>query len=167
MKSSLRRSLALPALLVFGAAAGCSSAGGPAGPAVPTPPARAAGLCRALHEKLPGSVAGLSRRTADPVSDFTARWGDPAIELRCGVPKPEVVTAGNPHYDPNAPSVEIDGVEWLPERQPDGSVRCTTTQREAYVEVTLPGKVAGEAGDLGALTDLAAAVAATVPIGVV
>ncbi|MBB5116743.1 hypothetical protein AF335_29820 [Streptomyces eurocidicus] len=166
MKSSLRRSLALPALLVF-CAAGCTSAGGPAGPAVPTPPERAVGLCRALHEKLPDSVAGMRRRTAAPVSDFTAVWGSPAVELRCGVPKPEVITEGNPHYDRNALSVEIDGVEWLAERQPDGSVRCTTTLREANVEVTLPKKVAGEAGDLGALTDLAGAVSATVPIGVV
>ncbi|ARZ67655.1 DUF3515 domain-containing protein [Streptomyces sp. HU2014] len=166
MKSSLRRSLAVPALLVF-CAAGCSSAGGPAGPPVPTPSARAAGLCRALHEKLPDTVGGSRRGTAHPVSDFTAVWGRPAIELRCGVPKPEVVTEGNPHYDPNAPSVEIDGVEWLAERRSDGSVRCTTVLREAHVEVTLPKKVAGDAGDLGALTDLAAAVAATVPIGIV
>ncbi|MFE0045387.1 DUF3515 domain-containing protein [Streptomyces albireticuli] len=166
MKSSLRRSLALPALLVL-CAAGCSSAGGPAGPSVPTPPARAAGLCRALHAKLPDSVNEFRRGTTDPVSDFTAVWGSPAIELRCGVPKPEVVTEGNPHYDPNAPSVEIDGVEWLAERRSDGSVRCTTVHREAYVEVTLPKKVTGDAGDLGALTDLAGAVAGTVPIGIV
>ncbi|MGW1074622.1 DUF3515 domain-containing protein [Streptomyces sp. NPDC002537] len=167
MKSSLRRSLGLPALVVLFAASGCAAGGGPAGPAVPTPPDRAVGPCRALHKVLPESVDGMKRRTADPVSDFTAVWGDPAIALRCGVQRPEVIRAGSKTYAPSTGSVEADGVEWLPERQPDGSVRCTTVQREVWVEVTLPKKVAGDAGDLGALTDLADAVKKTIPFGYV
>ncbi|MGK5547954.1 DUF3515 domain-containing protein [Streptomyces sp. URMC 127] len=167
MKSFLRRPFRLPAVVVLCAAAGCSPAGGTEGPSVPTPSARAAGLCRALHKELPKTVDGKRRRTADPVSDFTAVWGDPAIALRCGVERPEIIKPGSEHYNPAADSVEIDGVDWLPERQPDGSVRCTTTLREAFVEVTLPKQVVGGAGDLGALTDLAGAVAKTIPVGVV
>ncbi|MCC3770688.1 DUF3515 domain-containing protein [Streptomyces sp. UNOC14_S4] len=120
-----------------------------------------------MHKALPDSVDGLKRRTADPESDFTAVWGDPAVSLRCGVKRPEIIRAGSTTYAPTTGSVEADGVEWLPERQPDGSVRCTTVHREVWVEVTLPKKVAGDAGDIGALTDLADAVKKTIPFGYV
>ncbi|WP_229328495.1 DUF3515 domain-containing protein, partial [Streptomyces sp. UNOC14_S4] len=123
--------------------------------------------CKDLHKALPDSVDGLKRRTADPESDFTAVWGDPAVSLRCGVKRPEIIRAGSTTYAPTTGSVEADGVEWLPERQPDGSVRCTTVHREVWVEVTLPKKVAGDAGDIGALTDLADAVKKTIPFGYV
>ncbi|MEX2983836.1 DUF3515 domain-containing protein [Streptomyces sp. C36] len=166
MKTSLRRPLGLPALALLCASVACSAPDGKASPAVPTPPARQAELCRALHKELPETVDGRKRRAADPVSDLTAVWGDPAISLRCGVGRPKILTPGTEHYNPTADSVEIDGVGWLPERQPDGSVRCTTTLRQAWVEVTLPKKVVGEAGDISALTDLADAVRKTIPVGV-
>ncbi|MEU2868394.1 DUF3515 domain-containing protein [Streptomyces olivoreticuli] len=167
MTFSLRRSLGLPAVVVLFAAVGCSSGNDTAGPAVPTPPARAVGPCRALHKALPESVDGMERRKAGPVSDFTAVWGDPAIALRCGVLRPEIIREGSKTYAPSTGSVEADGVEWLPERLSDGSIRCTTVHREVWVEVTLPKKVAGDAGDLGALTDLADAVKKTIPFGYV
>ncbi|KJY42221.1 hypothetical protein VR41_08805 [Streptomyces sp. NRRL B-1568] len=167
MKYSLRRPLGLPAVALLLTSVACSAADRQAGPAVPTPSAAQAGLCRALHKELPEAVDGKKRRTADPVSDFTAVWGDPAISLRCGVPRPKILTPGTEHYNPTADAVEIDGVEWLPEQQPDGSVRCTTTLRLAFVEVTLPKEVVGDAVQIGALTDLADAVKKTIPVGVV
>ncbi|MFF4221352.1 DUF3515 domain-containing protein [Streptomyces sp. L500] len=166
MKSSLRRPLGLPAAALLLAAAGCSAPDPSAGPAVPTPDARQAGHCRALHGALPDVLDGRKRRTAEPASDFTALWGDPAISLRCGVARPKILTRGSEHYNPNADSAELDGVEWLPERQPDGSVRCTTVHREAWIEVTLPARVVGGAGDISALTDLAGAITKTVPVGI-
>ncbi|MEV4868974.1 DUF3515 domain-containing protein [Streptomyces syringium] len=167
MKSLLRRPLGLSAVAVLCAAVGCSSTDDAAGLVVPTPSAREARLCRALHKELPEAVDGHKRRTADPVSDFTAAWGAPAIALRCGVGRPKILTPGTEHYNPAADSVEIDGVGWLPERQPDGSVRCTTTLRATWVEVTLPKKYVGDAGDISALTDFADAVKKTIPEGVV
>ncbi|MEU4210689.1 DUF3515 domain-containing protein [Streptomyces sp. NPDC026206] len=163
MKSSLRRLLGLPSAALLVATAACSAPGAQAGPAVPAPPERQAGLCRALHKELPRAVDGLERRTVEPVSDLTAVWGDdPSVSLRCGVRKPGLLKR-NPATD----SMDIDEVGWLPEKQPDGSVRCTTVRREAWVEVTLPKKVVGEGGDLSALTDLSGAVLKTIPEGII
>ncbi|MEU1666669.1 DUF3515 domain-containing protein [Streptomyces sparsogenes] len=167
-RSRLRRGVttsAAVALLVL-SAAGCSLFGGSDGSlslAVPKPSAKTAALCRALHRELPRTVNGLERRAPEPASELTAAWGDPAVKLRCGVDKPAALTAGTEHYDPYAASAEIDGVQWLPERLGDG-YRFTTVLRQAYVEVTVPGKYAPE---VNPLVDLAKAVKKTVPPGVV
>jgi hypothetical protein len=126
---------------------------------VPEPSPQAAALCRALRKELPKTVDGLGRSEAGPVSDFTAAWGDPPVRLRCGVPRPDVLTPGSAHYNPTADAVEVNGVSWLLEKQQDG-YRFTTTDRKAFVEVTVPGKYAPE---VDPLTDLAGAVEKTVP----
>ncbi|MEU8570757.1 DUF3515 domain-containing protein [Streptomyces pathocidini] len=138
--------------------AGCSAGGSGSRP-VPTPSAQAAGFCRALHERLPRTLDGLERDSAGPDSDFAADWGDPAVQLRCGVERPELLTPGSEHYNPTAEAVEVDGVTWLLEKQDDG-YRFTTTGRKAFVEVTVPGKYAPETG---VLTEFAAPVEKTVP----
>jgi uncharacterized protein DUF3515 len=125
--------------------------------AVPVPDARTAGYCRALHSHLPSTVEGLSRHDLKPRSDLVTGWGSPAIVLRCGVRRPEIL------QDPDADGVTVDGVGWVIEQQPGGGFRLTTTLRKAYLEVTLPKKWAG---DVGPLTDLAGAVKLTVPEGV-
>ncbi|MFG2136235.1 DUF3515 domain-containing protein [Streptomyces sp. NPDC048650] len=156
--SARRRYLALPLLTVLFAAVGCSSSE----VAVPSPEGEAARHCRALHQELPKTVDGLRRGTAEPASDLTAVWGDPAVTLRCGVTKPDVLTSGSEHYNPKADAAEVDGVQWLFEKQDDG-YRFTTVLRKAYVEVSVPGKYAPE---VDALTDLAGAVKKSVPAGV-
>jgi hypothetical protein len=129
--------------------------------AAPSPSAKAAALCRSLHKALPGTVDGLSRRTVEPDSVLTAGWGDPTVALRCGVPRPDVLTPGNAKYDPTANAAEVNGVSWLVQQLTDG-YRFTTTDRAAFVEVTVPGKYAPE---VNPLTDLAAAVMKTDPTG--
>ncbi|MFF3269468.1 DUF3515 domain-containing protein [Streptomyces chrestomyceticus] len=157
--SSSRR-LLVPALLTVAfAAVGCSSS---VPTDAPAPEGAFARQCRALQKELPRTVDGLERGTADPVSDFTAVWGDPPVKLRCGVPKPAVLTPGSEHYNPGADAAEVDGVDWLFERQDDG-YRFTTVLRKTYVEVSVPGKYAPE---VDVLTDLADAVRKTVPAGV-
>ncbi|GCB93807.1 DUF3515 domain-containing protein [Streptomyces noursei] len=150
---------AFPLLTAVCAVAGCSSA---VQVAAPSPTGEAAQHCRALHQDLPRTVDGLKRGSAEPVSDFTAIWGDPAVELRCGVPKPEVLRHGSEHYNPNPDSAEVDGVQWLFEKQDDG-YRFTTVLRKVYVEVTVPGKYAPE---VNVLPDLAGAVQKAIPAGV-
>jgi Protein of unknown function (DUF3515) len=162
LRPSLRR---VPAALCLLAVAGCASGTAADAVAVPRPPGAAVGPCRALHAALPEKVDGLRRHSTSPASQFTAAWGSPAIVLRCGVPTPDVLTPGNAHYNPTADDAEIDGVDWLPQRLSDGGVRCTTTLRKAFVEVTIPAEYAGQDGDLGSLTDLAHAVGSTVPTG--
>jgi Protein of unknown function (DUF3515) len=125
---------------------------------VPVPDARTAAYCRALHADLPATVDGLTRHDLKPRSELTAGWGQPAIVLRCGVPRPEKILK-----DPEAGGVTVNGVGWVIEPRPHGVMRLTTTLRKAYVEVTLPKKYAG---DVGPLTDLADAVKRAVPGGI-
>ncbi|MEU1628390.1 DUF3515 domain-containing protein [Streptomyces sp. NPDC020096] len=154
----------LPVAAVLLAATGCSSNASYT-VAVPTPSAAQAAVCHALHNALPKTVNGLARHATNPASDFTAAWGDPAIVLRCGVPTPDVLNSGSEHYNPTSESASINGVDWLPEKQSDGSVRSTTTLRKAFVEVTIPQKYTGPYGDISALTDLADAVKKSDPPG--
>ncbi len=165
MRFSIRPRVWLPFVAVL-TAVGCSSTDGTVEVSAPSPSAAEAGYCEALHAKLPDAVNGMKRRTTAPASDYTAAWGDPAIELRCGGPRPKILTPGNEHYNPSADAMELNGVSWLPERLPGGGVRATTTLRKASVEVVIPGKYTGEAGDVSALTDFADAVRRTVPTGV-
>jgi len=126
----------------------------------PAPPAVVAKLCQMLHAALPQTVDGLRQRTTDPASPYTAAWGDPAVVLRCGTPSPDILTPGNAHYNPTTDAAEIDGVAWLVEQQPQGSYRFTTTDREAWVEVSVPSTYAPQ---VNPLTDLASAINKTLP----
>ncbi|WP_259370638.1 DUF3515 domain-containing protein [Streptomyces sp. SCUT-3] len=141
------------------ASAGCSAFTGAVEVAAPSPSGDAARACRALDGALPGSVDGLPGRETDPASRWTAAWGDPAVTLRCGVPKPEVLTPGSEQYNPTSESVEVDGVQWLPEDVGDG-YRFTTLRREADVEVFVPH---AHAPGPEVLVDLAEAVGRAVP----
>lgn len=127
--------------------------------AVPSPSATATTLCHALHKELSRTVDGLSRHTVEPESDLTAGWGDPTVVLRCGVPRPDVLTPGNPEYNPIVDAVEVNGVSWLPQKRDDG-YRFISAGRKAFIEVTVPGKYAPE---VNPLTDLADAVKKTIP----
>lgn len=152
--------IAVSAVAVGSAAAVYAFASGTSGGdrlSVPVPDARVAAYCRALHAELPPTVDGLPRHDLKPRSDLVTGWGQPAIVLRCGVPRPQILK------DPNADGVTVDGVGWVIEPEPGGVFRLTTTLRKAYVEVTLPKKWAG---DVGPLTDLAGAVKKTVPEGI-
>jgi hypothetical protein len=120
---------------------------------VPTPPAQEAKLCRALHKKLPKTVAGLAEDDPRPSSELTAGWGDAAIVLRCGVPRPKKMT------DPDALAIDADGVNWMVEQR-DSGPRFTTTYRKTYVEVTMDSRFAQDATPLAAL---AGPVAKTIP----
>ncbi|GAA2099174.1 hypothetical protein GCM10009801_70560 [Streptomyces albiaxialis] len=137
----------------------CSFSDDSAGPAVPSPSGEAARACRALHDELPERVDGQERETLDPESPYTAVWGDPAIELRCGVARPKKLTPGSEEYNPTSDAAEVNGVSWLIEER-DGGYRFTTTDRAAYVELTVPDDYAPE---VGALTDLARGVKKAVP----
>lgn len=158
MSPFARRFALLPAAAALLALAGCTSSADATRP-VPQPPQKAAELCRALQDDLPRQVDGLDRNESEPASEFAADWGDPAVQLRCGVPRPEILTPGSDHYNPTAEGVEVNGVLWLPEELEDG-YRFTTTLRKAYVEVTVPRKYEPE---VNPLTDLAKAVKGTIP----
>ncbi|MFE6224373.1 MULTISPECIES: DUF3515 domain-containing protein [unclassified Streptomyces] len=145
--------LLAPAAVLLAAVTGCSADARASVP-VPTPPAAEAALCRALAEELPETVAGQERSDPSPDSGLTAGWGDGAIVLRCGVPRPEKMS------DPQAEAVSAEGVRWMLERTEGGGPRFTSVYRKTYVEVTLGERYAHDAGPLA---DLAGPVDRTVP----
>ncbi|GHI04702.1 hypothetical protein AQI88_29260 [Streptomyces cellostaticus] len=157
--------LLAPALLI--AAAGCSSADDSATVAVPSPDARTAPVCRDLHRALPEKLDGRSRDDPAPRSAYTAAWGGPAIILRCGVvrpPKmidPKVAEGGDADALPGG----VNGVDWLMEKQSDGTWRFTTANRVAYVQVSLPEGMSAQDGT-PVLTGLAASVKKAIPKGI-
>ncbi|MFR9755265.1 DUF3515 domain-containing protein [Streptomyces sp. TR06-5] len=133
--------------------AGCGAiTGAGAGPVPPDPSGRAAVACRALHRALPERVTGLDPVDTRPASRYTAAWGDPSVELRCGVSRPDVLRPGSEHYNPTAEAVDVNGVSWLLEQRENG-YRFTTTDRAARVEVTVPDAYAPEVGVLTAFAD--------------
>ncbi|WP_172382163.1 DUF3515 domain-containing protein [Streptomyces sp. MNP-20] len=154
----LRLPLGPPALALLIACAGCSSTDDGGTAAVPSPGAGVTELCRNLDERLPREVDGLDRRDPKPSSPLTAGWGDPAIILRCGVPRPAKMN------DPEADGVTVNGVGWLLEKRTDGSFRFTTTLRKAYVEVTIPEQRTGDG--VSPLTDFAVPVKKSIPEGI-
>ncbi|WP_328319851.1 DUF3515 domain-containing protein [Streptomyces sp. NBC_00388] len=153
MKTDRHRLLSLSAAALLLTAAGCSATDDSTSVAVPEPPAAQVTLCRALDKELPKTVAGLTRGDPAPKSELTAAWGDAAIVLRCGVPRPAEMD------DSQAKAVDANGVNWLLEQR-DSGPRFTTTYRKAYVEVALGPKYAH---DVTPLSDFAGAIRKTDP----
>ena len=115
----------------------------------------AARTCAALVKALPDRVSDQPRRKADTGDGYAAAWGDPAIELRCGVPKPAGLT-------PASACQTTNGVDWfVPPSQVTGrptDVTMTTVGRSVYVEVRVPEDYFPPAT---AMVDLAHAVKST------
>ncbi|MQY39389.1 hypothetical protein SRB17_74110 [Streptomyces sp. RB17] len=158
--------LLAPALLI--AVAGCSSADDSAAVAVPSPDAKTAPVCRELHRTLPQKLDGRSRNDPEPRSAYTAGWGNSAIILRCGVVRPPKmidpkVAKGD---DPDAIAGGVNGVDWLMEKQGDGTWRFTTAGRVAYVQIGLPEGMSAQEEGTAILTDLAPAVKKAIPKGI-
>lgn len=144
MKRRYRRWAVLgPASLIV-LLAGCS---GPVTLDAPKPPDEATAACRGMLAATPDTVDGHDRRETEPVSDFTAAWGDPAITVVCGVAEPDAL-------GPASQCFEVNGVGWFAERrEQQGEVRFTTIGREAVVQAVVPTDYAPEANPL---VDLAA-----------
>jgi hypothetical protein len=105
---------------------------------------------------LPDRVADQDRRKVDAGGGYAAAWGDPAIELRCGVPHPRGL-------DRFSTCQVTNGVGWfIPESQIQGRpvpITMTTVGRAENVEVRLPRDYFPPAA---AMADLAPAIKATI-----
>lgn len=103
----------------------------------PTPDAAGQAACNRVIGALPLQLAGLAPRVVHPNPDspYVVAWGDPAIVLRCGVPRPAALVPGSADqiFSANGPT----GVYWLPVKQRASTV-WTTVDRAVYVEVTVP-----------------------------
>lgn len=114
----------------------------PAGPPPPitasAPPSNAAaqGPCAQVLSALPVQLGHLPPRIVhtQPDSPNVVAWGDPAVVLRCGVPRPAA-------FVPTSDVYNIGGVYWLAVKQ-KAATAWTVIDRAVYVEVTIPEKQA-------------------------
>jgi hypothetical protein len=102
--------------------------------AASAPPSSAAAEqpCAQVLSRLPVALDGLPPRVVHttPSSPFVVAWGNPAIVLRCGVPRPARLTA-------TSGLLGVDGVYFLPVRT-GGQTVFTAIDRAVYVEVDVP-----------------------------
>jgi hypothetical protein len=125
---------------------GCSP--GPTPVAVPSPVPEVAAACEPLVKALPEKVLDAERRKTEPVSPLTSAYGDPPIEVTCGVTPPAGMA------EAQSQCFEVNGVGWFAKEAENGVI-FTTIGRQVYFEVAVPSKYAPEAN---ALTDVSDAV---------
>jgi len=100
---------------------------------VAPPPALSAAqqrACQDLISALPTDLGDLPARPVDSSSPYVAAWGEPAVTLRCGVPRP-------PSFIATADVQQINGVTWFPERR-GATTAWVVVDRPVYVEVLVP-----------------------------
>ena len=86
-------------------------------------------VCRALLSRLPASIRDLGQRPVTAGPEQNAAYGDPALTVSCGVPKPAVA--------PTADLWMVNKVCWLTEHG-DGGLVLTTVDREVPVRLVVP-----------------------------
>jgi hypothetical protein len=145
--------IAATATTVTSLASGCSGAIDVAPPSDVEP--ASAQVCAGLADSLPDTLTDQGIRATEPESPLTSAWGDPAIVLRCGVPRPDALTR-------TSQLVSVNGVDWFAEELTEGYI-FTTYGRQVFVEVTVPDDYDPE---IGPVTELSSAVAEAVPVRV-
>ena len=124
-------------LLTVGLVAGCTGSSDEPAPAatgpVPAPPPAslppaAAAACADLLAALPGELdPGVRRRPVEGDDPRAAAWGDPAVVLLCGVPRPD---------RPDEPA-SVNGVLWSV-RDVGAGFLWTTSELGVAVSVEVP-----------------------------
>ncbi|WP_117211854.1 DUF3515 domain-containing protein [Allorhizocola rhizosphaerae] len=84
-------------------------------------------VCRALLSQLPDEIRDLKQRPVTAGPEQNAAYGDPAITVACGTPKPEVALTDK--------VFDINGVCWHADPT---STRWTTVDREVPITVAVP-----------------------------
>ncbi len=116
-------------------------------------------VCRALLSQLPDDLRGLTRRPVTAGAEQNAAYGEPPVQLACGVPEVEVPPTAEVFSF--APEAADGAVCWY--ETPDGEESVwTSLGREVPVEIRVPPDHA-EPGQF--VTAVSGAVAEMVPPG--
>jgi hypothetical protein len=126
--------------------AGCSP--GPAPVPVPSPAPEVAAACTQLIQAMPAKVLDQKKRKTSPESPLTTAYGDPPIEVTCGVAAPAGMA------EAQSQCFQVNGVGWFAKQVQNGYI-FTTIGRELYLEMAVPSKYSPEAN---ALTDVSDAI---------
>ena len=98
------------------------------------PPPRSATADRAcppMIAALPTELRDLPLRPVRTSSAHVVAWGEPAVVLRCGMPRPAAFTVGTANL------VQINGVNWFVQEQGPRNL-WTAVDRSVYVELSVP-----------------------------
>ena len=93
-------------------------------------------LIGALPLALPTADGPLPVRPAESTWTYVVAWGQPPVELICGVPRPAALVPGS-----SAQLIGINGVYWLPVQGKHETV-WTTVDRAPYIQVSVPSSYA-------------------------
>ena len=126
--------------------AGCSP--GPTPVPVPSPAPQVAAACTQLIQAMPATVLDQKKRKTSPESPLTTAYGDPPIEVTCGVAPPAGMA------EAQSQCFQVNGVGWFAKQVQNGYI-FTTIGRELYLEMAVPSKYSPEAN---ALTDVSEAI---------
>jgi hypothetical protein len=126
--------------------AGCSP--GPTPVPVPSPAPQVAAACTQLIQAMPAKVLDQKKRKTSPESPLTTAYGDPPIEVTCGVAPPAGMA------EAQSQCFQVNGVGWFAKQVQNGYI-FTTIGRELYLELAVPSKYSPEAN---ALTDVSDAI---------
>ena len=96
----------------------------------PVPDSAGQRACQELISALPTELGDRPARPVRSSSPYVVAWGEPAVVLRCGVPRP-------PSFLSTVEVQDINGVTWFPERR-GGTTAWTVVDRAVYVEVLAP-----------------------------
>jgi hypothetical protein len=118
--------------------------------AVPEPAPEVAQACDSLMKAMPATVLDGKKRKTEPASALTTAYGDPPIEVTCGVATPAGMV------QEQSQCFEVNGVGWFAKQVTNGYI-FTTIGRKIYLEIAVPSKYAPEAN---ALTDVSDAIKA-------
>jgi hypothetical protein len=86
-----------------------------------------AAACRDLVDDLPETMAGHERRNLAGDTAYGAAWGDPAIVLTCGVPKPD-------DFVDTSTCVQVDDAGWF---VPDGVIAAAVDEGDQSLDVPM------------------------------
>jgi hypothetical protein len=120
---------------------------------VPTPPvtAQANQSCPQLVQSVPSRLVGEPARRVRSVSPYVRAWGDPAVVLICGVPRPARFVVG-------AALIQIDQVQWFVDTSDPNTVVWTAVDRPVYVQVRVPAST-----DSASVTELTGTISKVLP----
>ncbi len=114
---------------------------------MPSPGPEVAEACTALIQAMPAKVLDAERRKTEPPSALTTAYGDPPIEVTCGVATPAGMA------EAQSQCFEVNGVGWYAQEVTNGFV-FTTIGRKVYLELAVPSKYKPEANALTDVSDM-------------
>ncbi len=112
--------------------------------AYPAPPSGTAPACARFAAALPDRLGSLKRRDVVPERPGFVAYGDPAVEVRCGVPASE-------RYRPGDQLISVNDVAWYADESRPGGVDFSLPRHVLNISVWIPDDYKAEL--LSPLTD--------------